>query len=59
MAVNKVFWEDPYLKSNHAKITAIVSEFSDEEQKLRYWQVEGFAKVACGGTHIMKYHDPS
>ena len=32
----------------------IVSEFSDEEKEIRYWQVDGFAKVACGGTHIRK-----
>lgn len=33
---------------------AMTSEFSDEEQEMRYWQVDGFAKVACGGTHIRK-----
>jgi Ser-tRNA(Ala) deacylase AlaX len=30
----------------------IISEFSDEEAERRYWQVEGFAKVGCGGTHL-------
>jgi Ser-tRNA(Ala) deacylase AlaX len=27
------------------------SEFSDREKEQRYWEVEGFAKVSCGGTH--------
>jgi Ser-tRNA(Ala) deacylase AlaX len=31
---------------------AIVSSFSDEAKELRYWEITGFAKVPCGGTHI-------
>ncbi|MBN1637299.1 MAG: alanyl-tRNA editing protein [Deltaproteobacteria bacterium] len=30
----------------------IISEFSDSIREERYWEIEGFAKVACGGTHI-------
>lgn len=30
----------------------IVSAFDDEENEKRYWYIEGFAKVLCGGTHI-------
>jgi len=30
----------------------ITSAFSDEAQERRYWEVEGFGKVACGGTHL-------
>ena len=30
----------------------IKSEFSDTAREKRYWEIEGFAKVACGGTHI-------
>ncbi len=30
----------------------IIKAFSDEVNQRRYWQVEGFAKVPCGGTHI-------
>jgi len=30
----------------------IISEFSDEEAERRYWEVEGFATVPCGGTHL-------
>jgi alanyl-tRNA synthetase len=29
----------------------IKSEFSDREKEQRYWEIEGFAKVFCGGTH--------
>lgn len=30
---------------------SIESAFEDEEKERRYWKVEGFAKVPCGGTH--------
>ncbi|NOI83338.1 alanyl-tRNA editing protein [Vibrio tubiashii] len=30
----------------------IVSDFENIESERRYWQVEGFAKVPCGGTHL-------
>ncbi len=30
----------------------IVSGFSDEARQRRYWRVEGFAEVPCGGTHL-------
>jgi alanyl-tRNA synthetase len=29
----------------------IVTAFSDEQAERRYWEVEGFARMACGGTH--------
>lgn len=32
----------------------ITSAFSDEENQRRYWDIEGFARVACGGTHLRK-----
>ena len=32
----------------------IVSAFSDEENQRRYWEIAGFARVACGGTHLRK-----
>ncbi len=32
----------------------IVSEFSDEKHERRYWRIEGFAQVLCGGTHPRK-----
>jgi len=31
---------------------AIIKDYSDTENQLRYWQIPGFAKVPCGGTHI-------
>lgn len=48
----------PLIKEKaHALIAAdqtIVSAFSDEENQRRYWEIEGFARVACGGTHLRK-----
>lgn len=32
----------------------IKSAFDDEENEKRYWFIEGFAKVPCGGTHLKK-----
>lgn len=32
----------------------IISAFDDEENEKRYWYIEGFAKVPCGGTHLKK-----
>ena len=32
----------------------ITSQFSDEEKERRYWEIKGFAKVDCGGTHIKR-----
>jgi alanyl-tRNA synthetase len=30
----------------------IISAYSDSENELRYWEIEGFGKVECSGTHI-------
>lgn len=30
----------------------IKTDFSDIENQRRYWEVEGFSKVPCGGTHV-------
>lgn len=32
----------------------IESEFSDKTNEKRYWKVEGFAQVPCGGTHLSR-----
>lgn len=32
----------------------ILSAFSDEENEERFWEISGFARVACGGTHLRK-----
>lgn len=32
----------------------IISDFSDEGNGRRYWEVKGFSKVPCGGTHLKK-----
>ncbi len=45
------------LAKAHALIDAdlpIVSAFSDEAQERRYWQIAGFARVPCGGTHLRR-----
>lgn len=33
---------------------AIVSAYSDEVEERRYWEVAGFARVPCGGTHLKR-----
>jgi Ser-tRNA(Ala) deacylase AlaX len=49
----------PLLPEISEKATAIIeanrpitSAFSDEARGLRYWEVEGVARVPCGGTHL-------
>ena len=32
----------------------IISAFSDRENQRRYWEIEEFARVPCGGTHLQK-----
>lgn len=32
----------------------IVSAYSDEADERRYWEVAGFARVPCGGTHLKR-----
>jgi Ser-tRNA(Ala) deacylase AlaX len=32
----------------------IVSAFSDSAAEKRYWEVPGFARVPCGGTHLKR-----
>ena len=32
----------------------IVSAFSDPGNERRYWEVTGFARVPCGGTHLKR-----
>lgn len=46
----------PVIAAQAAEIIAgnrpIISAFSDAERGLRYWEVEGLARVPCGGTHL-------
>lgn len=30
----------------------IEKDFSDKEKQRRFWKIEGFAQVPCGGTHV-------
>lgn len=32
----------------------IISAYSDREKQRRYWEVDGFARVPCGGTHLRR-----
>jgi len=32
----------------------IISAFSDEALERRYWEITGFARVPCGGTHLKR-----
>lgn len=42
--------------SNYNKIIEkdepIKTDFTDVENQRRYWEIEGFGKVSCGGTHV-------
>lgn len=33
---------------------AIISAFSDTVNERRYWHIDGFARVECGGTHLRR-----
>jgi Ser-tRNA(Ala) deacylase AlaX len=32
----------------------IISGDENEKEEQRYWEIEGFAKVSCGGTHLKR-----
>jgi Ser-tRNA(Ala) deacylase AlaX len=32
----------------------IISGYSDIKNQTRFWEVEGFSRVACGGTHLRR-----
>ena len=34
--------------------TEIISAFTDESKQKRYWEVPGFTRVPCGGTHLKR-----
>ncbi len=46
----------PELLAQYSTIIAnnfpIITGFSNEASQRRFWQIEGFAKVSCGGTHV-------
>ncbi|WP_158900800.1 alanyl-tRNA editing protein [Burkholderia sp. L27(2015)] len=45
----------PTIEQEAARLTKsdlpIITAFSDEQAERRYWEVDGFARMACGGTH--------
>ena len=48
----------PFIQTEALRIVRadedIISAFSDEEKEERFWEIEGFARVPCGGTHLKK-----
>jgi len=48
----------PFIKERALAIVKadkeIISAFSDKDNQRRYWEIEGFARVPCGGTHLKK-----
>jgi Ser-tRNA(Ala) deacylase AlaX len=44
----------PELEALVAEDLPITSAFSDEQGERRYWEIAGFARVPCGGTHIRR-----
>lgn len=51
----------PHLPAITAKVqglidadSAIISAFSDLEAQRRYWEVPGYCRVPCGGTHLRR-----
>ncbi|MPM18671.1 hypothetical protein SDC9_65084 [bioreactor metagenome] len=48
----------PFLQEKLAELIQgncdIVSDFVDEETQIRFWEIKGFAKVLCGGTHLKR-----
>lgn len=48
----------PLLESEIYRIVSsdlpIKSAFNDVENEIRYWEIENFSKVLCGGTHIKR-----
>lgn len=48
----------PMLKEKANALVAadhpIRSAYSDEARQRRYWEIEGFARVPCGGTHLRR-----
>lgn len=32
----------------------IINAYSDRQKQRRYWEIDGFARVPCGGTHLQR-----
>jgi alanyl-tRNA synthetase len=51
----------PEIESAAADLTTrdlpILTDFSDVQTQRRYWKVDGFAMMACGGTHPKSTHE--
>jgi Ser-tRNA(Ala) deacylase AlaX len=48
----------PLIKEKARAIIAadqkIISAFADQEKEDRYWEIAGFSRVPCGGTHLRR-----
>ena len=54
----------PFLPGFSAEANRIIAEdlairtgFEDEGYERRYWEIQGFSKVPCGGTHVRSTGD--
>jgi len=52
---------NPHLPGVQEKVNQLIEEdheifsaYSDEENEQRYWEVPGFARMACGGAHLKR-----
>lgn len=48
----------PFLQNKIIKLVQgnfeIISDYIDEANQKRFWEITGFAKVPCGGTHLKR-----
>lgn len=53
--INKIFPElEVAVKKIIESDLSIISAYEDVDNEKRYWEIDGFAKVPCGGTHLKR-----
>ena len=51
--ISSIFPEiEPVINDLISKDMPIKTGYIDIENERRYWEIEGFAKISCGGTHV-------
>ena len=51
--ISSIFPEiEPMINDLISKDMPIKTGYIDIENERRYWEIEGFAKISCGGTHV-------
>lgn len=51
--ISSIFPEiEPMINELISKDMPIKTGYIDIENERRYWEIEGFAKISCGGTHV-------